>query len=117
MTPNWNPLETKLGPERCVGFMYMGRVNGINLYKHGIARMYLNLDDSGACYVDRGNGIYEIADFPVELAQIEAALGELGETLESVYDDAYKARREKALREAGISLLRIEVEPENGSVN
>lgn len=117
MTPNWNPLEAKLGPEHCVGFMYMGRLNGINLYKHGIARMSLNLDDAGACYVDRGNGNYEIADFAIELGKIEAALAELGESLESVYDDAYKARKEKALREAGISLLRIEVEPENRSLN
>jgi hypothetical protein len=38
------PLEERLGKNRCVGFLYMGRVNGINLYKHGIARMYLNLD-------------------------------------------------------------------------
>lgn len=117
MTPNWNPLETKLGPEHCVGFMYMGRANGINLYKHGIARMYLNLDDASACYVDRGNGNYEIADFAIELGKIEAALAELGESLESVYDDAYKARKEKALREAGISLLRIDVEPEDRSLN
>jgi len=46
MEPNWKPLVDKLGEERCVGFMFMGRVNGINLYKHGIARKYLNLDDS-----------------------------------------------------------------------
>jgi len=44
MEPNWKPLEMKVGPARCVGFMFMGRVNGINLYKHGITRTYLNLD-------------------------------------------------------------------------
>jgi len=117
MVPNWKPLEKKLGPQRCAGFMYMGRVNGINLYKHGIARMYLNLDDSGVCYVWRENETYEVSDFVVELARLEAALAELGETLESVYDESYKAQKERALREAGISLLRIEVEPENKSVN
>lgn len=89
----------------------------INLYKYGIARMYLNLDDSGACYVCRGNGTYEMASFAVELAKLEAALARLGETLESTYDDSYKARKEKALRKAGISLLRIEIEPENSSPN
>jgi hypothetical protein len=31
MVPNWRPLEEKLGHHRCAGFMYMGRVNGINL--------------------------------------------------------------------------------------
>ena len=117
MTPNWQPLEARLGPRRCAGFMYMGRVNGINLYKHGIARMYLNLDDSGLCYLYRGHTTYEIADFALELAKLEAALAKLGETLESVYDDSYKARKEKVLQEAGISLLRIEVEPEDKSVN
>src|SRR5215471_14208325 len=39
---NWKPLENRLGRKRCVGFMYMRRVNGINLYKHGITRSYLN---------------------------------------------------------------------------
>lgn len=55
MRPNWKPLERKLGKKRCAGFMFMGRVNGVNLYKHGIARIYLNLDDFGRCYVARGN--------------------------------------------------------------
>lgn len=55
MAPNWKPLVAKLGKKRCVGFMFMGRVNGINLYKHGITRMYLNLDDSGECYVSCEN--------------------------------------------------------------
>jgi hypothetical protein len=83
MEPNWKPLEQRLGIKRCAGFMFMGRVNGINLYKHGIARMYLNLDDSGQCYVTRPNWRFERADFSSELAKLEAALSELGETLES----------------------------------
>lgn len=41
MEPNWKPLVDKLGEERCVGFMFMGRVNAVNLYKSSIARMYL----------------------------------------------------------------------------
>lgn len=117
MMPNWKPLEERLGRHRCAGFMYMGRVNGINLYKHGMARMYLNLDDSGVCYAYRRHATYETADFALELAKLEASLAELGETLESVYDDSYKGRKEKALRAAGISLLRIQVEPQDRSVN
>lgn len=46
MEPNWKTLVDKLGEEHSVGFMFLGRVNGINLYKHGIARKFLNLDDS-----------------------------------------------------------------------
>jgi len=47
MEANWTPLVGRLGRKRCVGFMYMGRMNGINLYKHGITRTLLNLDDEG----------------------------------------------------------------------
>ena len=117
MEPNWKPLEHRLGRKRCAGFMFMGRVNGINLYKHGIARMYLNLDDSGQCYVACEKGSFEKADFPTKLANLEGALAELGETLESVYDEAYIARKDDALRRAGIPLQRIEIQPEGLSIN
>ena len=117
MEPNWKPLEEKLGTKRCVGFMFMGRINGINLYKHGIARMYLNLDDSGRCYVPYGNGSFRRADLAAELADLEMALGELGETLESAYDEAYIAKKREALERAGIPLMRFEIEPENQSIN
>jgi hypothetical protein len=82
--------------------MFMGRVNGINLYKHGIARMYLNLDDSGQCYVSREHWKFEKAEFACELTKLEAALAELGETLESAYDEAYIAQKRDALRKVGI---------------
>ena len=49
--PNWKALENRLGKTRCVGFMYMGRINGIHAYKHGITRTYLHLDDAGHCFV------------------------------------------------------------------
>ena len=47
MEANWKPLEAKLGALRCAGFMFMGRSNGINHYKHGLSRCYLFLDDVG----------------------------------------------------------------------
>lgn len=53
---NWKALESRLDRTRCAGLMYMGRVNGINLYKHGISRTYLNLDDDGTCYVAGRHG-------------------------------------------------------------
>ena len=117
MEPNWTPLEQKLGTKRCAGFMFMGRVNGINLYKHGIARMYLNLDDSGQCYVSRADWKFEKAEFASELAKVETALAELGETLETVYDEAYIAQKKDALRKAGISHERFEIQPEDLSIN
>jgi hypothetical protein len=62
MEPNWKPLEAVRGPARCVGFMFMGRVNGINQYKHGISRRYLLLDDGGRAYKAFGrNEFREIA--------------------------------------------------------
>ncbi len=117
MEPNWKPLEEKLGRERCAGFMYMGRVNGINLYKHGIARVYLNLDDTGQCFVSRGDWRFEKADLTAQLQKLELALAQLGETLETVYDESYIARKREALRNAGIPLLRVEVHPEDLSIN
>ena len=117
MEPNWKPLEEALGKKRCAGFMFMGRVNGINLYKHGMARMYLNLDDSGQCYVSTGNWGFERADFAAQLGKLETALRELGETLESVYDESYIAQKRRALQKAGIPLTRIEIQPEDVSIN
>jgi len=73
MKPNWKPLEARLGPSRCAGFMYMGRINGMHLYEHGIARLYLALDDRGQCFVRR-NSHYEPADFNAELAKIVRVL-------------------------------------------
>lgn len=117
MQPNWKPLERRLGTKRCAGFMFMGRASGINLYKHGIARMYLNLDDSGQCYIRRPNGRFGRADFSTELATLEAALARLGERLETAYDDVYRARKRNALQRAGMALQRIEIQPEDLSVN
>ena len=119
MKPNWKPLEEKLGTQRCVGFMYMGRVNGINLYKHGIARIYLNLDDCGRCYSLRSDSCYkyEAAQFEAELAKLEAALAEIGESLESRYDNEYISRKRAALEKAGIRLLRSKIRPQHLSIN
>jgi hypothetical protein len=97
--------------------MFMGRVNGINLYKHGITRTYLNLDDEGNCYVHRGESRYGPAKFSVELEKLEALLVEQGETLESVYDDEYIARKAQTLRKAGLPLPRIEIEPSEVKVH
>ncbi len=117
MEPNWKPLVDKLGEKRCTGFMFMGRINGMNLYKHGVARMYLNLDDRGQCYVCHENWRFETADFEAELGKLKSALAQLGETLESVYDESYIEQKREALQRAGISHYRIEIQPEDLSIN
>ena len=87
MEPNWKPLEARLGPARCAGFMFMGRLNGVNQYKHGISRRYLFLDDEGRAYQPTGIEFREVP-FEEALTMVEAPLKELGETLETPYDSA-----------------------------
>jgi hypothetical protein len=79
--------------------------------------MYLNLDDSGQCYLSSEHWKFERAEFASELTKLEAALAELGETLESVYDESYIAQKRDVLRKAGIPLERIEIQPEDVSIN
>ena len=111
MKPNWKPLEDRLGRARCAGFMYMGRVNGIHLYKHGISRTYINLDDAGNCYIAEPHGCYSPAVFELELAKLEQCLGTLQATLKTRYDDVFIAIKRETLRQQGISLLTIQVAP------
>ena len=61
----------------------MGRVNGINLYKHGISRTYLYLDDDGNCYAAGRGRCYLPTDFEQELSRLEELLKGLGATLET----------------------------------
>jgi hypothetical protein len=110
--PNWKPLERVLGRAKCAGFMFMGRVNGIYLYKHGISRSYLNLDDNGNCYVNGERGCYRRADLGQELAKLEECLKGLQATLETPYDEHFIAQRRETLRQEGISLITLQVEPE-----
>jgi hypothetical protein len=117
MEANWKPLETRLGRERCVGFMYMGRVNGINLYKHGITRTYLNLDDEGNCYIAACSRCYSPVDFEFELNRLEETLKDLHATLETTYDDVFIARKREELRQHGVSLLTVQIEPQEMKVH
>src|SRR5919109_3571599 len=109
MEPNWKPLENRLGRKRCVGFMYMGCVNDINLYKHGITRTYLNLDDDGNCYIASGSRCHGRADFEFELKKLDETLKGLHATLETPYDDVFIARKREELRQNGVSLLTLQI--------
>jgi hypothetical protein len=111
MEANWKPRETKLGEPRCGGFMFMGCLNGINQYKHGLSRRYLFLDDEGQAYEAAGRNEFREIPFAEALARVEEPLKELGETLETSYEDAYVYRKEAALRAAGIEVLRIRIVP------
>lgn len=117
MEPNWKPLENRLGAARCAGFMFMGRVNGINLYKHGISRSYLYLDDDGNCYAAGKPGCYLPADLDQELSKLEELLEGLRATLETSYDEGFMAQKREALRQQGVSLLTIQVEPDEVTIH
>ena len=95
----------------------MGRVNGINLYKHGITRTYLNLDDAGNCYVKAEKGTYAPGNWDVELDKIEACLTTLGASLATPYDEEFIVRKRNALQEQGISLLTIKIQPYEISIH
>lgn len=53
--------------------------------------------------------------FDEALAAVEGPLKELGETLETAYDDAYVSRKEAMLEAAGIEILRLRVVPDGGA--
>ena len=101
MEANWEPLELRLGAARCAGFMFMGRLNGIKHYKHGLSRRYLFLDDVGRAYESAGRNEFREIPFDEALARVEEPLKELGETLETAYNDAYINRKETALKSGG----------------
>ena len=100
-----------------MGFMFMGRVNGINQYKHGITRTYLNLDDEGNCYIRAQRDGYLPANWEAELRKLEACLATLGANLATPYDEDFIAQKRKALLEQGISLLTIEMEPQEVKIH
>ena len=93
--------------------MFMGRVNGINHYKHGISRRYLLLDDEGRAFEATKRNEFREIPMDEALARVEAPLKKMGETLETPYDSAYEQRKEDTLHQAGIELLRIRVVPED----
>ena len=66
----------------------MGRVNGINQYKHGITRTYLYLDDAGNCYMKAEKGGYVPGNWGVELGKMEACLARLDASLATPYDES-----------------------------
>ena len=93
--------------------MFIGCLNGIIQYKHGLSRRYLFLDDDGQAYEATGRNEFREIPFDEALARVEEPLKELGETLETSYNDAYVNRKEPALRAAGIEVLRIRIVPED----
>jgi len=49
--------------------------------------------------------------------KLEASLAGQRGTLQSAYDETYTAQKEEDLRDAGIPLVRVEIEPEDRSIH
>ena len=58
---------------------------------------YLFLDDVGRAYESAGRNEFREIPFDEALARVEEPLKELGETLETAYDDAYISRKESGV--------------------
>ena len=95
----------------------MGRVNGVNLYKHGITRTYVYLDDQGNCYKPGKRGSFVPTDWDSELGKLEACLTALGWTLTTPYAQDFIVQKRNALLKQGISLLTITVDPQETNIH
>ena len=56
--PNWAPLELVLPARELEDFMYMGRSEEIELYKHCLTRRYLNISADGQRFYRYSDGTY-----------------------------------------------------------
>ena len=106
-TPDWEPLHKLLPAEWWDGWMFMERKGEIRSYKHGITRNYLHLDADARAYIYRGKrkGWVEI-DATLAVDAAYWGIEELGETRESAYDNAYRARKDAALASRGWAVIR-----------
>ena len=80
-------------------------------YASGVFKSIVDLATDN--WLDVHKGDKKQISFDEALARVEEPLKELGETLDTVYDDAYVSRKEATLRAAGIEVLRIRVLPED----
>lgn len=104
--PDWGPLEHVLPYEECGGFMFMGYVGEIRMYKHGFTRRYLNLDPEGNAYgyIAKTNGYIQI---PLEMAidEVFAGLESLGKKRTTPFSEEEQQERRKAMEEAGWTVI------------
>lgn len=108
--PDWGPLENVLPYEECGGFMFMGYVGEVRMYKHGLTRRYLNLDPEGNAYgyIATTNNYIKI---PLELAIDEVFYGLSRRERRTPYSEKEKRKRQKALEQDGWTI--VEMSPDN----
>ena len=105
--PDWEPLHRLLPAVWWDGWMFMQRFDDLRCYKHGITRRYLCIDGNGQCWVDRGpRKGWVTVDATVAINAAYRGIEKLGETRESKYDAAYRARKYAALAAAGYTVIK-----------
>jgi hypothetical protein len=109
--PDWDPLEKVLPLEWCGGFMFMGYVGEIRLYKHGFTRHYLNLDPECRAYRYTGS-TYVRSSLEEAIENVFEGLELMAETRSSVYDDEAIRRKYEALAKAGWTVVSLTDDPE-----
>lgn len=117
----WKPLEKVVPAKQRSGFMFMGKYTyqvihhpTVSIetydYKHGISRKYLHIDKKGNCYCNV-QGSAQITLKPCSkteaLSIVYEGIERSGATRETAYDEQYKYERNKALSEAGFTVMGI----------
>jgi hypothetical protein len=104
--PDWGPLEKVLPLKWCGGFMFMGYSGRIRIYKHGLTRNYLHVDDRGKTYAYDG-GSEEYFEIPKKMAVDLAFKGieEMGYTRKTKCTPQVMAERRRRMQEAGYKIV------------
>ena len=79
-------------------------------------RSFVHLGDEDNCYLKTEKGGDPPENWGVELGKIEACLARLDASLATPIDGESIVRKRNALRQQGISLLTIEIQPHNMTV-
>lgn len=106
--PEWEPLHVVLPLDWCDGFMWMFRVTQgdatIELYKHGITRRYLNLDQFNRAYQFNGKD-YDPVPVAIAIERAFEGIDESGWTRQTGYDEEFVAEKHRLLREEGWTVI------------
>lgn len=111
----WGPLRLVVPEKQRDGFMFMGTNHDfpgseseplIYLYKHGISRGYLNVDEEGLFYkFNPQTDTYSRVSQEDAFKKVFDDLESLNATPETKYDDAYRAERDQKLADAGFTVI------------
>jgi hypothetical protein len=104
--PDWGPLEKVLPMKWCGGFMFMGYVGKIRLYKHGLTRHYLNADPDGNTYLyDSEFDEYFRVPRKRAIKTVFAGLEEMGYKRTTKCTPEVMAERRRRMEEAGYTVV------------